>query len=50
MKRYRVKYCYGAGTSGEKVLELNTNSISEATSKLKFYCPSDVQAISVDPA
>lgn len=50
MKRYRVKYRYGAGTSGEMVLELNSSSISEATCKLKNYCPSDVQAISVDPA
>ena len=42
MNRYRVKYRYGAGTSGEMVLELNSGSISEATSKLRNYCPSDI--------
>lgn len=50
MKRYRVKYRYGVGTSGEMVLELNSGSISEANSKLRTYFPSDVQAISVNLA
>jgi len=50
MERYRVKYRYGAGTSGEMVLELNGGSESEAASKLKKYCPSDVQVVSITRA
>lgn len=50
MNRYRVKYRYGTGTSGEMVLGLESGSITEATSKLRNYFPSDVQAISVSPA
>ena len=46
MERYRVKYRYGAGTSGETVLELQGGSESEALSKLRKMFPSDVQVVS----
>lgn len=50
MKRYRVKYHYGAGTSGEKVLELQGGAESEALAELLKFCPSDVQVINIIPA
>ena len=50
MERYRVKYRYGAGTSGETVLELQGGSESEALSKLRKMFPSDVQVVSISLA
>ena len=50
MERYRVKYRYGAGTSGEQVLELQGGTESEALAVLRKRCPSDVQVISISRA
>lgn len=50
MERYRVKYRYGAGTSGEQVLELQGGTESEALTVLRKHHPSDVQVISISRA
>ena len=50
MERYRVKYRYGAGTSGEQVLELQGGTESEALAVLLKRCPADVQVISITQA
>ena len=50
MERYRVKYRYGVGTSGEQVLELHGGTESEALEVLRKRFPSDVQVISISQA
>ena len=50
MERYRVKYCYGAGTSGETILEMHGGTESEALSLLRKKFPADVQVISISRA
>lgn len=50
MERYRVKFRYGAGTSGERILELRGGTESEALTELRKQCPADVQVISITRA